>query len=83
MTIIEKIDNIESAIFDYEIANIANNVVSVFTEVIDTGSFETKGKQALTQLNAVLGACLLAMQNKDYLQLADQLEYKLKPMIER
>ena len=81
MTIIEKIDNIEAAIFDYEIANVPNNVVSVFSELIETGVFDKNNAGYLNQLNFLMSACLNAMQNKDYLFLADQLEYKLKPLI--
>lgn len=81
MTVLEKIDNIQKAIFDYEIANIANNTVSVFTDIIDTGQINTNSNQALKQLNELMSACLEALQNKDYLLLADQLEYQLKPII--
>ena len=82
MTITQKIDNIEAAIFDYEIANVANNIVSVFSEIIDSGAVNTGNPGILNRLNALMGECLTAMQNKDYLLLADQLEYQLKPMIQ-
>ena len=83
MTIIQKIDNIMSAIFDYEITNVANNIVSVFSEIIDSNAINTKDTAALNQLNVLMGDCLNSMQKKDYLLLADQLEYELKPILRR
>ena len=81
MTILEKIDNIETAIFDYEITNVMNNTVSVFSEIIDGGAIDINSQNMLNRLNILMGECLSAMQNKDYLLLADQLEYKLKPLL--
>jgi len=81
MTLTQKIDNIEHAIFDYEVTNVANNVVSVFSEIIESGAVGTGDPRRLNKLNLLMGACLTAMQKKDYLLLADQLEYQLKPMI--
>ena len=81
MTITQKIDNIEAAIFDYEIANVMNNIANVFSEILESGAVDSKDPQALVKLNMLMGDCIAAIQNKDYLSLADQLEYLLKPMI--
>ena len=81
MTILEKIDNIEAAIFDYEIANVMNNIANVFSEIIDSCAVDTNNPGMLNRLNLLMGECVSAMQYKDYMLLADQLEYKLKPMI--
>jgi hypothetical protein len=81
LDLLQKIENIEAAIFDYEIANVSNNVVSVFSEIVESGLVNTKNPEALNRLNALMGACLSAMQNRDYLLLADQLEYRLKLLI--
>ena len=81
MTVLEKIDNLEAAIFDYQIANIPNNTVNIFTEVIETGAIDTNNANLLIRLNVLMGACITAMQKKDYLLLADQLEFQLKPLI--
>lgn len=81
MTISDKINNIQKAIFDYEVANIANNTVSVFTEIIESRAAHAGDANFLNRLNSLMGLCLMAMQNKDYLLLADQLEYQLKPLI--
>ena len=83
MTILQKIDNIESAIFEYEIANVTNNIINVFTEIIDFNLIDKNDPNLLLQLNVLMGDCLAAMKNKDYLLLADRLEYQLKPILQR
>jgi len=81
MTILLKIDNIQKAVFDCEFMNVANNIVSIFSEIVDTGGINLNNPEKLNRFNALMGECLLAMQNKDYLLLADQLEYQLKPLL--
>jgi hypothetical protein len=81
MTIQQKIMNIETAIFDYEITNIANNVVNVFSDIVESGAVGIGNPDQLNRLNALMGACLSAMQKKDYLLLADNLEYQLMPLL--
>jgi len=83
MTILEKIDNVIFAIFDFETMNIANNIINIFSEIIDTNLIDTKVPFLLNQINSLMANCLNAMQNKDYLLLADYLEYQLKPMLRR
>ena len=81
MTIPQKIDNIEAAVFDYEITNVMNNISNVFSEILESGAVNAKNPDELNRLNGLMGDCLTAMQNKDYLLLADHLEYKLKPIV--
>ena len=81
MTINEKIDNIDLSIFDYEINNVSNNVISVFTEIIETGLINKNSNEDMKSFNEYMNICLSAMQKKDYLLLADCLEYNIKPMI--
>ena len=83
MTILEKIDNVIFAIFDFETMNVANNIINIFSEIIDTNLIDTKVPFLLNQINSLMANCLNAMQNKDYLLLADYLEYQLKPMLRR
>ena len=82
MTLIQKIDDIETAIFDYETKNVMIDIAGLFSEIIDSGAVETNNPSMLNQLNKLMVDCLSSMQNKDYLLLADQLEFVLKPMIE-
>jgi len=81
MTINEKIERIESSVFDYDIANVTNEVVGLFSDIIETRSIDTGNQGVVLNLNAIMGKCLAALQNKDYLLLADILEYELKPML--
>ena len=82
MTLVQKIDDIETAIFDYETKNVMIDIAGLFSEIIDSGAVETNNPNILNQLNKLMADCLAAMQNKDYLLLADQLEFVLKPIIE-
>jgi len=79
----EKIDNVVLAIFDFETMNVANNIISIFSDIIDTNLVDTKDPHLLKQINSLMANCLNAMQNKDYLLLADYLEYQLKPILRR
>ena len=83
MTITEKIENVQKAVFDYETATVANNTVSVFSEIIEANRIDTRNANTVKRLNDLMGACLGALQNRDYLLLADLLEYELKPMVRR
>ena len=81
MTLLQKIENIETAIFDYEIKNVMNNIVSVFTEIIETNAINVNEPDMINNLNKLMSDCIAAMNDKDYLLLADYLEFFLKPMI--
>ncbi|MDR1439234.1 MAG: hypothetical protein LBJ10_04255 [Clostridiales bacterium] len=77
------IGNVQASIFDYEVAHVSNNIVSIFSQIVSGGAVDTANPQALAKLNQLMGECLAAMQSSDYLLLADLLEYRLKPLIGR
>ena len=81
MELVEKISNIQTSIFGYEIKSVSDAVVNIFSEVLDSKYINPSNPQALSALNHLMKQCLLAMQNADYLLLADLMEYELKPMI--
>jgi hypothetical protein len=81
MSVILQIKNLESDIAKYEILKTADNLVDLLSSVINTDVVNAGDSASLVKLNALMGECLVAMQNKDYLLLADILEYRLKPMI--
>ena len=83
MTIIEKIDNLEAAVFEYETSNITSNTISIYTEVVEEKLINTDKNNDITRLNNAMSASINAINNKDYLLLADLFEYELKPMITR
>ena len=81
MDLLEKMTNIQSSIFDYEVKNISGNVVNIFTEIIESRRIDTSNPQVMMSLNTLMSRCLTAMQSSDYLLLADLMEYELKPML--
>jgi hypothetical protein len=81
MSILSRIDAIETDIFKYEVSRTADELVSIFSDVLDTGAVSASDTVALVKFNSFMGECLGAMQSKDYLLLADLLEYRLKPMM--
>jgi hypothetical protein len=76
-----KIENVQASIFDYELANVSNNVVNIFTQIVESGVVSPSDAPELSRLNQLMSACLSAMQASDYLLLADLLEFELKPLI--
>ena len=81
MTVLEIIDNIENNIFDYQIENIMNDIANLFSNIIENNIVDLSNSISLNQLNLLMSKCLSAMNNEDYLLVADQLEYNLKPML--
>jgi len=81
MNLTEKMENVQSSIFDYEIKDLSNNIVNIFTEVIESKLISSSDVEKLNYLNALMNHCLNSMQNADYLRLADLLEYELKPLV--
>ena len=81
MEIIEKVSSVQIDIFNYKIQNVPNDIVSIFTEIIEGGIISPDNVSLMNQLNLLMNHCLMAMQQKDYLRLADLLEYELKPLV--
>ena len=81
MDIMEKLTNVQASIFDYEIKNVSNNLVNIFSEIIDNKLIDQNNQGKMNLLNNLMNHCLVAMQKKDYLLLADILEYELKPLV--
>ena len=81
MDIMEKLSNVQASIFDYEIKNVSSNLVNVFSEIIDNKLIDQNNPAKMNFLNSLMNHCLVAMQKKDYLLIADLLEYELKPLV--
>ena len=81
MNLTEKMENVQTSIFDYEIKDLSNNIVNIFTEIIENKLISSSDVEKLNYLNALMNHCLRSMQNADYLRLADLIEYELKPMV--
>ena len=76
-----KLEQIEKDIFEYCIGGVNNEVVNLFTTAIENNVVSSTNTQQLAVLNTVMGECLVAMQNSDYLLLADLLRYRLTPVL--
>ena len=79
--ITERIKQIEDNVFEYNVDGINNDVVNMFSLVIENNVISGSDAMRLTSLNGIMGACLKAMQNCDYLLLADLLKYRLTPLL--
>ena len=83
VTINEKLNQIERNIFEYDVGNIPNDIVGVFSSVIENNAVSSSDVNNLNLLNKLMGECLAAMQSSDYLLLADLLKYSLPPLLGR
>ena len=81
MEIIEKVSFVQTNIFNFEIQNVPNDIVSIFTAIIERKIIPSDNAALMNQLNQLMQQCLGAMQTSDYLLLADLLEYELKPLV--
>lgn len=76
--IIELIDIIQENIFKYNINNISKNISLLVENIVSyINVFEVEE----TKLNEILNWVNISLVNKDYLLLADILEYEFKPLI--
>lgn len=78
-TLLTSIEEIQNAIFAYEIERFTNQFVKL-TDLLIAG-MQGLSAQDQAVLNPVLNAILASYEHKDYLLLADLLEYELKPLL--
>ena len=81
VTITDKLKQIERDIFEYDVGNIPNDVVGLFSSIIENNAVSSSDVNNLNLLNKLMGECLTAMQRSDYLLLADLLKYSLPPLL--
>lgn len=81
MDIWNMIDSVEEAVFAFEVNKIGHNFGQLVEQLVPlmSGLDETR----LLEVNQVLTAMLGAMENKDYLYLADLLHFELRPFLNR
>ena len=79
--LMDKLSHVEKDIFEYSTGNINNDVVNMFSFVIENGLIGSSDTQGLASLNQIMSECLTAMQNSDYLLLADLLRYRLMTVL--
>ncbi|MGE5390767.1 MAG: hypothetical protein ACM3PE_06850 [Deltaproteobacteria bacterium] len=81
MQIIEAINEAQKLIFDYNVSTLPNRVMELMAATIEQPAFDITDGAKLVRFNKIMEACLQAMQNQDYLLLADVMEYELKPLL--
>lgn len=73
------IEQTQDAIFEFNtilVSEKINLLINLLPDIL-----EKANNQLLNDLNRILGYINIALQNKDYLLLADILEYELKPKV--
>jgi len=78
MSFVQDIDQIQEYIFQFNIGKVAASMV----EVIDNLNVLLQGQQDNPEVKNILETLTNAMQNQDYLLMADLLEYRLKPLVQ-
>ena len=76
---IEKIDAINKKVFEYDTKDLAKDTTDLFTDILNNGLVGGgQGRIGANAFNRIMEKCLVALQNSDFLLLADVLEYELK-----
>lgn len=81
MELLEKIDSVQNMIFNYDLASVPAVTSEVLTAVLEHPLFDRSDPGKLKTFNAFTVSCMRAIQDRDYLCLADILEYDIKPFI--
>ncbi|WP_054693841.1 hypothetical protein [Syntrophomonas palmitatica] len=80
MNLNEMLNRIYETIYSYEVQDIPLQVVDFFNELIEKQAININDIYQVQTYNRLMKNSLEAMQNMDYLLLADILEYELKPI---
>ncbi len=73
------IDDIQGSVFDYQLKRLSELIIQLVEKLMVLASSLPTDKQVA--MNKVLTAILNSYENKDYLLMADLLEYELKPLL--
>ncbi|MDD4803196.1 MAG: hypothetical protein PHF24_09705 [Syntrophomonas sp.] len=77
----KRIRQIQNDIFAYNIELVPAQLSNLMTSIIDQGAFDMRDINRVQRFNQIMQASLEALQNKDYLLLADLIEYELKTIL--
>jgi hypothetical protein len=78
-SVIAKIKDVENNIFEYNISTIMSDFIFIIDEIYNF--MKNLNEYGINRMNQILNALTIALENKDYLLLADLLSYELKPII--
>ncbi len=74
----EKIRQLQNDIFTYKIEAVPVQLSELMAGVIEAGVVDLSDASQVQRFNRIMQAGLEAVQNRDYLLLADIMEYELK-----
>jgi len=75
------ISNIQEDIFTYNVVELPGKVTALFERVLASGWLCNLDADEMQRFNRMFEACLHSLQDKDYLRLADTLEYEIGPLL--
>lgn len=81
MKLSSMIDQVENQIFEFDVAALPASVSDLMAAIIETSAIDVSDPRVLGTFNKVMTSSLQAMQNRDYLLLADIIHYDLMPLI--
>lgn len=79
--IIRQIDELQDKIFAQDLKTVPEGVTSLLATLVEQGGIDLQSIDSITAFNQLMEMSLQAMTNRDYLLLADLLEFRLKPML--
>mgnify|MGYP001001352887 FL=1 len=77
----EKIRQLQNDIFAYKIETVPVQLSELMNGVIEQGLLDLNDAGQVQRFNRIMQAGLEAVQNRDYLLLADIMEYEFKAML--
>lgn len=81
MDIGAEINDIQKKIFCYDLQGIMEQVTNLMTEILEKNRLDLNNSDILRSFNDIMQNSMQAFMNKDYLLLADLLEYRLIPLL--
>jgi hypothetical protein len=76
-------ESIQDNIFAYKVRELPAQVTGLFENIVSGGALSRLAADDIQRFNQLFRACLESLQNKDYLHLADLLQYEIIPMLTR
>lgn len=74
-------DTLQRDIFAYKTDNIPAQLSAMMTAILEAPAFDINDMQKIRDFNLLLQLSLQALQNQDYLLLADLIEFRIKPFL--
>ncbi len=72
---------VQDNIFAYKVGELPAQVTGLFENIVSSDTLSLLAADDVQRFNQFFRACLDALQNQDYLHLADILQYEIIPML--